>query len=264
MKCIISGASSGFGREIAIELSKGLREQNLRLVLLGRREAALLETKRLALARNAGSLDVIVIPCDLSKLEALPGVAQAAFQRDTYCCDGFAFFNNAGDVGPLGSVRENASVTALQSAIDLNVTSALYLSAAFAKSCMSPEHSSPKRCTLVNVSSLCALEPFASMSVYCAGKAARDMYHRVLSKEMKDEENFKVLNYAPGPMHTEMHRQIRTSDAVDTGLKAAFEESFRQKQTVDPNDSAKRLLGLILEDMFESGQHIDYYDLGES
>ena len=38
-------------------------------------------------------------------------------------------------------------------------------------------------CGVVNVSSLAALEPLPSLSLYCTGKAARDMMHRVLAKE---------------------------------------------------------------------------------
>lgn len=52
-----------------------------------------------------------------------------------------------------------------------------------------------QRRTVVNISSLCALEPFPSWVLYCTGKAARDMMFQVLAKE---EPNVRVLNYAPG------------------------------------------------------------------
>ena len=38
-------------------------------------------------------------------------------------------------------------------------------------------------CTVVNVSSLMAVESFSYFSLYCTGKAARDMMCQVLAKE---------------------------------------------------------------------------------
>lgn len=49
--------------------------------------------------------------------------------------------------------------------------------------------------TVVNISSLCALEPFKGWGLYCAGKAARDMLCQVLAVE---EPSVRVLSYAPG------------------------------------------------------------------
>ena len=262
MKCVISGASSGFGREIAIELSKVVKAHPLRLVLLGRRREALQQTKDLALAAApTDQLDIVVLPCDLSQLDALPALAKEVFQKDEFSKEAFTFVNNAGDVHPLSYIGEGIPLPGLQKAMDLNVTSALHMSSSFVESCVSSERDRPERCTLVNVSSLCAIEPFASMGVYCAGKAARDMFHRVLAKETEKITTLKVLNYAPGPMNTEMHAQIRSSASVDKEIRKHFEESFNAAQTVDPNHSAKRLLDIILNYKFQSGQHIDYYDL---
>ena len=49
--------------------------------------------------------------------------------------------------------------------------------------------------TVVNISSLCALQPYKGWGLYCAGKAARDMLYQVLAAE---EPSVRVLSYAPG------------------------------------------------------------------
>lgn len=49
--------------------------------------------------------------------------------------------------------------------------------------------------TVVNISSLCALQPFKGWTLYCAGKAAREMMFKVLASE---EPGVRVLSYAPG------------------------------------------------------------------
>ena len=76
---------------------------------------------------------------------------------------------------------------------------------------------------VVNVSSLCAVQAFDSWGIYCAGKAARDMYHAVLAQELTKQaaatvegtaggvsgRKMLVLNYAPGPLDTDMQKEIR-------------------------------------------------------
>lgn len=57
---------------------------------------------------------------------------------------------------------------------------------------------------VINISSLCAVQPFKSWGLYCAGKAGRDMLFKVLAAE---EPNVTVLNYAPGPLDNDM--QVR-------------------------------------------------------
>lgn len=74
----------------------------------------------------------------------------------------------------------------------MNVSSVLCLTAGILQ--VFAAHVGLRRC-IVNVSSLCALEPFPSWVLYCTGKAARDMMFRVLAKE---EPELRVLNYAPG------------------------------------------------------------------
>ena len=76
--------------------------------------------------------------------------------------------------------------------LSFNVSSALCLTAKFLEAF--PPNAGLRR-TVVNVSSLCSLKPFPSWTLYCTGKAARDMMFRVLAEE---EPDVRVLNYAPG------------------------------------------------------------------
>nr|XP_032813794.1 LOW QUALITY PROTEIN: sepiapterin reductase [Petromyzon marinus] len=110
---------------------------------------------------------------------------------------------------------------------------------------------------VVNVSSLCALTPYPSWAPYCSSRAARDMLHVVLATE---EPHVRVLNYAPGPMDTDMQAEacVRTGDA---GLRGRLEKSRAGGALVDPRDSAHALLRLLRADSFRSGAHVDYYDV---
>eukprot|EP00518_Triparma_eleuthera_P004836 CAMPEP_0182463134 /NCGR_PEP_ID=MMETSP1319-20130603/7161_1 /TAXON_ID=172717 /ORGANISM="Bolidomonas pacifica, Strain RCC208" /LENGTH=209 /DNA_ID=CAMNT_0024662641 /DNA_START=134 /DNA_END=760 /DNA_ORIENTATION=+ len=114
-------------------------------------------------------------------------------------------YNNHGTLGPLLSLPPPSSVPPC---VDLNVTSCLTLSLSFASAYPSG--------SIVNVSSLAAVQPFPTWSLYCAGKAARDMFHACLSKTHAGY----VLNYAPGAMDTDMQGEIREGESDEENRKA--------------------------------------------
>jgi hypothetical protein len=100
------------------------------------------------------------------------------------------------------------------------------------------------------------------------------MYHTCLAKEQAETEKssdsaaatcrnvrLKYLNYAPGPLETtDMTMQLRSAPDLDGNLKTFFQKN----KLIDPIDSARVLVRLVLDDAFESGQHIDYYDMVQS
>ena len=59
----------------------------------------------------------------------------------------------------------------------------------------------------------CTFIPFLSAE----GKAARDIFFNTLSIE---EPDIRVLNYAPGPLDTDMQKQCR--ECKDPGLRKIF------------------------------------------
>ena len=70
---VITGAGSGVGRAIAIALAK----QGWRLALLGRTQASLDETAQLT---GLQKQDVLVIPCDIGRVEQVQSMARAVFE----------------------------------------------------------------------------------------------------------------------------------------------------------------------------------------
>ena len=56
-----------------------------------------------------------------------------------------------------------------------------------------------------------------------------------------------------------MAEVIRRAPQLDERMRPHFE-----KQLVDPADTAGALVQLLVEDKFESGSHIDYFDLPHS
>ncbi|KAL7525432.1 hypothetical protein ACHAWF_001356 [Thalassiosira exigua] len=308
---VITGASRGIGRAIALAVADAVVAAGshgddgaggplpsapsapLRAVLIARSAESLRETARLVEQRfgdGAGG-DAVSVSChamDLSDLGALPetlaGILEPLSSERRY--DSCWLINNAGSLGPLGPASSLDSMVELRKAVDLNVTSGLWISSQFAKTFLRPSSSSSSASgmastlvRIVNISSLCAIEAFPTMSIYCAGKAGRDMFHCVLAKEQRSvddgdsgkggdagskptatTQHFKVLNYAPGPCDTRMTDALTQCPVLDDDLHDFFQSSKRENKLVMPDDTAKKLVRLLSSDEFQSGAHVDYYD----
>ena len=198
---VVTGASRGIGRAIAVAVAQRskfggndnspiLRGGELTLVLIAR--SSLDGTERAVAGASPGAaVRIESHRVDLSDLESLPSTVGPIFGR--LAADGSygscTLISNAGSVEPIGTVASisgvgadgsssSAIMQALRSSIDLNVTSSIWITSQFVSA-----FSGCNYMRVVNISSLCAVDPFATMSVYCAGKAARDMFHQVLAKE---------------------------------------------------------------------------------
>lgn len=279
---IVTGASRGLGRAIALSIANASSENPIHMVLIARSGEKLEETARIVREKCFDVSNNIITSChevDLADLETLPVEMERIFaQLKEASYDRCWLFNNAGSVEPLGAISSLASDTdslvqmkELRSAIDLNITSVMWLSSMFTSTFSSDANAPSIR--IVNISSLCAKEPFSTMAVYCAGKAARDMFHIVLAKEMSRDESkkqsthdavkasFKVLNYAPGACDTVMTDVLADCPILDTDLHDYFINSKRDKKLIDPVDSANKLIALLIKDEYVTGSHVDYWDV---
>ncbi|KAL7433623.1 hypothetical protein ACHAXM_003634 [Skeletonema potamos] len=285
---VISGASRGIGRSIALAFADAvcangdeskMISPRMHMVLMARSASSLQETADMVQQRCGNGDDSIMITTtchemDLADIDCLPKnmntilePLSSEYENYTSC----VLINNAGSLGPLGKATficddesPSASLKRWRDTIDFNITSSLWISSQFAKAA-----SHVPLVRIVNISSLCAIDPFPTMSLYCTGKAARDMFHSVLAKEQIDDEGaassnpaqFKVLNYAPGACGTAMTDTLADSADLDDKLNKFFNTSRDEKQLVRPDDTAAKLVGLLMKDEFESGSHVDYWDV---
>lgn len=90
------------------------------------------------------------------------------------------------------------------------------------------------------------------------------MYHKVLAEEQKkspSRETVRVLNYAPGPLDTNMQKEIRENPLVDKPTQEYFVQMKENNQLVSPDASADKLVALLNSGNFESGAHVDYFEI---
>ncbi|XP_066279981.1 sepiapterin reductase-like [Branchiostoma lanceolatum] len=159
--------------------------------------------------------------------------------------------HNAGTLGDLTKkAAEHSDPQILHKYFAANLTSVIALTAKF----MEVFPDAAARRTVVNISSAAAVEPLEHHSLYCSGKAARNMFFKVMAEE---EPDVRVLSYSPGPLFTDMLQTIKSCGVktVEDGLKTMESQGLIQS----PDDSAKHLLRLLEEDKFKSGAFLDVF-----
>jgi sepiapterin reductase len=257
---IVTGASRGFGRAIAIACGERFLKNScspsisaapqLYLRLVARSKEGLEETLR-SLPGDP-RLKVSFQLADLSDSKTIEETVDVMldFWRKSIFESGSKhrciFINNAGSLGYIGPTQKYPSLQVLQEAVALNVTNALWMSTQLALfATVTDAH-----VTLVNVSSLLAVQPMPTLATYSATKAARDSFHTALALE--ESPRLRVLNYAPGPLQTDMARELQTN--------AAVADAVRPFSLLDPLDTARILMQLLEDDTFVNGAHVDYFD----
>lgn len=267
---LITGSSRGLGKAIATVAGK--HHAKARFLLAARSTTGMDETKQELLSSTTlKEEDIICRPMDLSNLDRLDSNADVLFQdlenlrhvEEQY--QHLVFVNNAANLGHLGPSWKSPSLEDMRQTIDFNVTSSLWLSVRFARYIQKLQrepNQSRTKATIVNISSLAAVsQEFSGMGIYSAGKAAREMYHSLLAKDEGNPDALKVLNYAPGPLETTMTEDIKQSSGLH---ETELQSSFRQTTMLDPQQSAQKLIRLLEKDDFESGSHVDYFDLPDN
>ncbi|CAH1258648.1 SPR [Branchiostoma lanceolatum] len=250
--CVITGGSKGFGRSVAVALAEELA-RNSHIVVLGRNSESLRDTEKLSKAMSP-HIQITTLFGDLSKSSVTGSIfACLRFQVDPTDYDHALLVNNAGSVGNVSRrTWEHCDPKELDSYFNLNVASAVSLTAKFL------EFVRPGNlpCTVVNVTCDEAQRPLKCHSLYCAGKAAREMMFKVMAQE---EPHLRILNYNPGPLETELKTTVMV-EAADAEVREEIRRLRDDNQLIDPDVSARKLVQLLKEDLFKSGEVVNFQE----
>jgi short-subunit dehydrogenase len=223
-KFLISGASGGLGRALAIELGR----RGASLALLARGKRGLDESARLAQA--AGAPKALVFPGDVGK----PGVRAVALRavKRLGALDGLV--NNAGihAFSPVAKLPE----ALLQEALQVNLFGVLRLTQA----CLPALRLSHG--LVVNIGSSLGYRGIPNAAAYCATKGALARF----SESLRDEESrngVTVLHAGPGVVLTGLRDPARRFHAdVTPQAKLPFprEADVTAREIVDAMEAGER------------------------
>lgn len=249
---VVSGASKGIGRTISVELARNLNQNSI-FILLARSEQGLEETKKQILEVDK-ALTVLTYVTDLSNPHI--GTYNDIFTKILSLIDsnGLEYgyiFHNAGFVGTIKNTTELNDLQAWRSYYDLNMFSMVLLNNAFIQKIrpIAPQ------LAVVNITSLCGSKPFVNLAMYGSGKAARELYFKVLAVE---QPNITVLNYSPGPVKTEMFDSI--CDTADSKEVRDNFQKIRNSSVLTTQETVEKLLNILEKGEYASGDVIDYFD----
>lgn len=226
---ILTGASRGLGAALADQLLSSER----RLVCIARKPNPLLEQK--ARDRKAW-LDYYLQ--DLTEIEASDMLAQSICDELPDDASRLTLINNAGMVEPVARASALPN-DQLVRALNLNVAAAMLFSSRFLKG--TEDFAGERR--ILNISSGAARSPYAGWSVYCATKAALDMFSRCVKLEEAVRPNpARIVSLAPGVVDTDMQATVRELDPEDFPNVERFRNLKATNQLASAEEAARRIV----------------------
>ncbi|MFT3950788.1 MAG: SDR family oxidoreductase [Oscillospiraceae bacterium] len=223
---LITGASSGIGKDIAKILSK----KGWRVILVARREGRLLD-----LAQELAG-ESRIITADLSAAEACFELYEKV--RDEH----ISILINCAGFGILGEF-ENIPIEKELEMINVNVRAVHILTKLFVK-----EFGEKNRGFILNVASVAGLMPAGPlMAAYYASKAYVTSLSLAVNRELKTAQSDVYVGVlCPGPVDTEFNQVANSSFAVPSLSSKkcaayAVKMMFRRKPLIVPSLSVRLL-----------------------
>lgn len=212
--CIVSGASRGIGRAIALRLTR----QGANVLAVARSQAGLMETAGLAAGHPGRCVAHSADVTQSRQVDALVARCKEEFGSID------VLVNNAG-VAPLASIEDTTDAM-LADVLAVNIGAVVFACRAAWRAL------SQSRGTIVNISSMAAADPFPGFAVYGGSKAWVNVFTQALAGEGK-KVGIKVFAVGPGAVETD-------------ALRRAF-PTFPAAQTLQPDDIAGAVEWLLDE-----------------
>lgn len=211
---MITGATSGFGRAIALKFA----QNGYNIIVTGRRKERLDE-----LEKELGKYKINVLSLNFdvrNKVEVESVVKNLPSEWKTIDI----LVNNAGLAAGLSHI-DDGDTEDWDSMIDTNVKGLLYVTRSIA-----PLMVSRNSGHIINISSIAGSQAYENGNVYCASKSAVDSLSRTMRIDLL-KHNIKVTNIAPGMAETEFslvrfHGDKEKAKAVYKGIDALKAEDL--------------------------------------
>jgi NAD(P)-dependent dehydrogenase (short-subunit alcohol dehydrogenase family) len=227
---LVTGASRGIGRAIAIELARA----GAHVIALARTQGALEELDD---AIRAGGGEATLVPCDLADFDALDRLGAAIYERWARLD---IFIANAGILGPVSPLA-HVEPAQWEDVLRVNVTANWRL----VRSLDPLLRAAPAgRVVFISSGAGHPVEAKPYFGPYATSKAAIDMLARTYAAETMNISAVKVMVANPGPLRTRMRAQAMPGEDPNS-LKT-------------PEDFAPEVVALCLPDWTQTGKVYDF------
>lgn len=232
---LITGASQGIGRSIALSLAT---VQPAALILFARSEPRLHKVAE-DISEISRATRTIIEPVDITSSSAVSAAVSASLAKaGAPSID--VVINNAGlAIGAPRSFPE-LSIDEIDTMLGTNVAGYMYVTHAVLNN---GGMLAAKRGTIMNVTSTTALEvpPFPGEAVYHTSKAAQEAFTNVLRTELQGT-NIKVLALRPGVVaHTDFHElRVGHEDGKDL-----YDEFMKGIEPLGPDNIGEAALWML-------------------
>lgn len=241
---LVTGASKGLGRSIAISLANS-----------GKTVFALSRTSKelddLSVKLKSKSANSKIICCDLGNEE---DILKAVSEIQLYCNHLTGIVHNAGTIAPIEKMLD-VSRANWERALNVNLIGVQHLTQSLNGLLGGESHT-----RVVTISSGAAKRPLHGWSSYCVSKAGLDMWTRCIAEE-GEKENISAIAIAPGIVDTGMQKEIRQANESSFPLLQNFIDYHKNGELTHPDDVAQKLLPYILNELGRNGDILDVRNL---
>ena len=241
---IVTGASKGLGRAIAILLAKNGNT----VIAIARQSSELQEVGEVLKSLSTGS---IALPCDIGNHSDINSVTEEIFSRFKHIS---GIVHNAGIISPIKGMLD-VDRSGWERAIQVNLIGVQDLT-----NSLEPIIGGDKHTRIVTISSGAAKRSIHGWSSYCVSKAGLDMWTNCLAEEGANR-NISALAIAPGIVDTSMQAEIRDAEEINFPLLSNFIDYHRNGELEKPETIAAKLLPFCLGESGQNGDRLDVRNL---
>jgi 3-oxoacyl-[acyl-carrier protein] reductase len=224
---VITGASAGLGRELALESAS----RGNRVALISRSKDKLNEISN-RIKAEGGRADIF--PADVMKeneiIEVISRIVQSYGDIDL-------LLNCAGVLEPVAPLIKNSG-EALKTSLLTNVFGAYIITREALKRMLSQKNGGD----IIHITSSAADNPYAGWTAYGSQKAAVNMLTRIVALETEDKP-VRIFGISPGPFESHMQQLLRDSHAADFPQQNKFIRLFEKNEL----GSAEKIARITLD-----------------
>lgn len=225
---IITGTSRGLGYEICKQL---IKRNHLIFSVARNNHDSLIELA----AQNDCKLHFVKY--DLQHTDGISELIRGIMERVHDEVESITLINNAAQVTPLGNIDHCKPEDAVKS-IQTNVLAPILLT----QSLINQTDERNVHRIIVNVSSGSAKDATAGMSLYCASKAALNMFTSCI--QLEDHKSLTIYKVDPGMVDTPMQEVARNQEGL--AIATFFKEAKETGALKSAEDAAKKIVRRVL------------------